>query len=993
MAGSWMQYDKSGTSKSVDYPEESALVFDVEVCMKEGNFPTMATAVTKDYWYLWCSDRLTEDHFNWSQNVTLSDLIPLETTKHEIKFAKDKKWMPKIIVGHNVAFDRAFVKEQYYLERTKAQFLDTMSLHMCVSGLTGMQRAMSIASKKKSENDSNGFLSSAIGWTYISSLNNLADVYKLYCHGEIKKDEREIFVSGSLSDVKERFQESATYCAQDTWATFHILKKIMPMYLDRFPHPVTLCGLLEMASSYLPVNHNWEHYIHEAQSTYVDLQKELKLSLVHLANDACSLLPNNLYKKDPWLWDLNWSVQNIKFKKAVAKNAKTKQRKKSSNKSEELNDKNQDLGETPISEDTLNDGMKDMNLNDIDPSLKQMYETASSLRKIRPFLPGYPLWYRELCDKSAVDDPDWEPGPYLISTQMRSVPKLMRMTWDGFPLHYDEKHGWGYLVPDVKDLNISETNDFPLESLLRLVECTKIDATKAEQNIDSFWSIISEPSENKSEASKLWESILGKSRKQESWSLDQFSNGPHDVGIKGCQFYKLPHKDGPQKRVGNPLSKDFLSKVEDGTLKTWGKGQADRALLLSKMLSYWKNAHERIMSQMVVWLSNEELSETIKCNEAYDENGLYGAILPRLIPAGTVTRRAVEPTWLTASNAYEDRVGSELKAMIQAPPGYHFVGADVDSQELWLAAVFGDSQFVGIHGCTAFGWMTLQGKKSSGTDMHSKTAKSVGVSRDQAKILNYARIYGAGKSFTQRLLMQFNHRLTLEEAKKKVKKIYAETKGIQKFVEGDDEVEDSGFIFTPNEERRIWTGGSESFMFNKLEDIALSPKPRTPALGCRISRALEPKAVDKNFMTSRINWVVQSSAVDFLHLMLVCMKWLFTEFNIQGRFSISIHDEVRYLVKSEDRYRAALALQITNLLTRSFFTSKLGMYDLPQSVAFFSSVDVDTVLRKEVHMDSVTPSNPHGLEKGYGIAPGEALDIHEILQKTNGGQLSKKTAE
>lgn len=70
------------------------------------------------------------------------------------------------------------------------------------------------------------------------------------------------------------------------------------------------------------------------------------------------------------------------------------------------------------------------------------------------------------------------------------------------------------------------------------------------------------------------------------------------------------------------------------------------------------------------------------------------------------------------------------------------------------------------------------------------------------------------------------------------------------------------------------------------------------------------------FLTSRVNWVVQSSAVDYLHLMLVSMKWLFEEYDINGRFCISIHDEVRYLVQEQDRYRAALALQITNLLTR-----------------------------------------------------------------------------
>ena len=58
-------------------------------------------------------------------------------------------------------------------------------------------------------------------------------------------------------------------------------------------------------------------------------------------------------------------------------------------------------------------------------------------------------------------------------------------------------------------------------------------------------------------------------------------------------------------------------------------------------------------------------------------------------------------------------------------------------------------------------------------------------------------------------------------------------------------------------------------------------------------------------MTSRVNWVVQSSAVDYLHLMLVCMKWLFTKYNIDGRFCISIHDEVSkptYVLLSVHQY-------------------------------------------------------------------------------------------
>lgn len=58
----------------------------------------------------------------------------------------------------------------------------------------------------------------------------------------------------------------------------------------RCPHPVTLAGMLEMGVSYLPVNQNWERYLEEAQNTYEELQREMKKSLMDLANDACQLL-------------------------------------------------------------------------------------------------------------------------------------------------------------------------------------------------------------------------------------------------------------------------------------------------------------------------------------------------------------------------------------------------------------------------------------------------------------------------------------------------------------------------------------------------------------------------------------------------------------------------------------------------------------------------------------------------------------------------------
>lgn len=1014
-APGWTKYANDGREAiGVDYPEETSLVFDVEVCMREGHFPTLATAASADCWYSWCSPQLAGERFRWKERVRLSDLIPLERTTGPYGSPA------RIIVGHNVGFDRSFIREQYMIEGSRLRFLDTLSLHMCVSGLTSFQRALSMASK--SETTARG--PPVELWQDLSSLNNLADVYKLYSGGStLKKESRDTFVNGTLQDIAGDFQELMTYCANDVIATHLVLGKLLPLYFERFPHPVSFAGMLEMSTAYLPVNRNWERYLKEADSIYEDYQQELKQMLTSIANGACRLLHGEAYKKDPWLWDLDWTIQSIRIKKAPVackasrkgtKEAQVSLEKPSAHANKEEGDSAASC-KTAVSPHSANSMQKlsegppescqrMASVVDDDQSspvatekellmqVQHIFDTSKLLYKVQPFMPGYPAWYRDFCTKPPAkpeDNPEWAPGPYLISTQMRSVPKLLRLKWDGYPVHYDEKHGWGYLVPKGESdgsISISAATEeeaggdekkpkFPLAEFLKVCGYQKCSADN--KDTDAMWESLNKiPEEG---ARELWRKVLGE--KIDSPRLEE--NADTDIGIEGCSFFRLPHKDGPHKRVGNPLAKDFLPKVSDGTLQSSDNPEANQVLSLSKMISYWKNARDRIMGQMVVWFDRDDVQKTPKADECADN----GVILPRIIPAGTVTRRGVETTWLTASNAYKDRVGSELKCMIQAPKGYHIVGADVDSQELWIASIFADAYFAGMHGCTAFGWMTLQGNKASGTDMHSRIAHSVGISRDQAKVINYARIYGAGLPFAQRLFMQFNHRLSSEEAASKAKMMYAQTKGVR--VHGSENV--GGQNVRIQSARKVWSGGSESHMFNKLEEIANSKVPKTPVLGCCISRALEPAAVNTNFFNSRINWVVQSSAVDYLHLMLVTMRWLMEDFAIRGRFAVSIHDEVRFLVASEDRYRAALALQVTNLLTRSFFAWRLGMRDLPQSVAFFSSVEVDTVLRKEVDMDCVTPSNPQGLKEGYGIPPGEALDIYAVLKKTRGGCLSRDT--
>ena len=129
------------------------------------------------------------------------------------------------------------------------------------------------------------------------------------------------------------------------------------------------------------------------------------------------------------------------------------------------------------------------------------------------------------------------------------------------------------------------------------------------------------------------------------------------------------------------------------------------------------------------------------------------------------------------------------------------------------------------------------------------------------------------------------------------------------------------------------------------------------------------------FMTSRINWAIQSSGVDYLHLLIISMDHLIRRFNINARLAITVHDEIRYLVKEEDRYRGAMALQVANVWTRAMFSQQMGINDLPQSCAYFSAVDIDHVLRKEVDMDCITPSHPNK------IPHGESVTMTQLLEK------------
>lgn len=313
-----------------------------------------------------------------------------------------------------------------------------MSMHVCVSGVTSYQRAI-LKSKKTSESDEN--------WLMFSSLNSLSEVscyqfffllyytiyfnvyifqvYKLYCGKEISKDPRNSFVEGTLKEIKEDFQNLISYCAGDVLATLSVLKSLYPMFKERFPHPVTLAGMLELSTAYLPVNSNWLEYINSADLTYEDVELESKFMLAKKADKACELFHSEAYNKDLWMWDQDWSVQNLKLKKPILKKLKWKESPK--NESEIIPTKSTETKESKNNDSMIGYFDHDGNFlpsnddEEEDEILSKKFAHLFNMSQLLPvrkqLLPGYPAWYRKLCKKP--NEPNWIPGAHEISTGMQ----------------------------------------------------------------------------------------------------------------------------------------------------------------------------------------------------------------------------------------------------------------------------------------------------------------------------------------------------------------------------------------------------------------------------------------------------------------------------------------------------------------------------------------------------------------------------------------------
>lgn len=95
----WTRYDRDGNAESVPYPDDKALIFDIEVCMREGNAPTMACAVGPNHWYSWCSKSLISIKRNVRRNRD-DGSVRIYRSDEMIPMESDESTDPRIVIGN-----------------------------------------------------------------------------------------------------------------------------------------------------------------------------------------------------------------------------------------------------------------------------------------------------------------------------------------------------------------------------------------------------------------------------------------------------------------------------------------------------------------------------------------------------------------------------------------------------------------------------------------------------------------------------------------------------------------------------------------------------------------------------------------------------------------------------------------------------------------------------------------------------------------------------
>lgn len=403
-------------------------------------------------------------------------------------------------------------------------------------------------------------------------------------------------------------------------------------------------------------------------------------------------------------------------------------------------------------------------------------------------------------------------------------------------------------------------------------------------------------------------------------------------------------KPGTDSAAETLLTREFKDLFKDGTIKT-SDSTSQKVIDLCMAVTYWVSCRGRAMSQIV--------------HKVKYDNGYCNVITPDLVPTGTVSGRGVSPLWLTVTDAKDDnrfRIGVELKSRIQAPPGKVLVQADFSGQELRIGAAYADSiaarkvyddkSQLGYLGACLMSHGVYAGTKELGNDSHSMLAKSIGISRGQAKAVAYAMLYGAGrKTVAQTIMWDFASRPEPKDVLFKM--ALAKADAALQYKKGKKVSKDS----------KVYYGGADSAAFTKLSLLESEPYPKTPLLKNQLTAPLCPANCGTDFVTGRTNWGIQATARDQGDCLTVAFQWLCNMHGINARPIWLYHDELVSICDEKDSEIAAWLLNVAHLWVWAFTYESLEIYDCPDVGKFFDDVIVQKAFRKSHDLSTYTPSN------------------------------------
>lgn len=431
----WTKYGKDGTVEPVsDLGDERIVCFDVETLYKLSSYPVMATAATPNAWYSWLSPTLFEappaepdvKREFWDTRTPqhhCHDLIPLFSSNRE-----------RVVIGHNVGYDRQRVKEEYDLTRTSTRWLDTLSLHVATRGITSVQRPAWLKHKKnklekiqhtsealavmmeEAETEGDAEMLDSLKqwgqagesdmealnnrWEDVTAANSLADVAALHCNIPVDKSIRNRFGDDSITHASQlvpELHQLLTYCATDVHTTHEVYKKVFPLYRASCPHLATFAGVLTMGSSFLPVNESWERYLKAAEDKYVEMDEGVRKALRVLAE---KLRKEGKREGDVWAEQLDWTPKSARWAEPE---------------SEDNTIIDIALPATPT------------------PSLHSQFAESTPTETL-------PAWYASI--KS-------DPSSLLETKGQRNLlPLLLRLSFKSHPVIFLREHMWCFLVPE-----------------------------------------------------------------------------------------------------------------------------------------------------------------------------------------------------------------------------------------------------------------------------------------------------------------------------------------------------------------------------------------------------------------------------------------------------------------------------------------------------------------------------------------------------------------